>query len=238
MQLEVVEHLNESHRKDLLEIAQAFGDATWATDATLERFDFAGLDLRAHHGPRNEPRRVDFATPAEEESGIEDCFLDLLDAAREKLGVRIITSDVIGSASHDLPFSNQTIFAAICAVRNYPDWLPPIGEILETSHESLVEGSSFTAQVRGQHDAVMQIDVLEFQQDLSLYWYEREGHAHAIRFALEPLEPTTRLTVSVSNRVPIPESELEETQQKLSKLSETIAKKLEAQMRQHLEVGA
>ncbi len=232
MRLEVIEHLNQTHRLDLTQLAQAFGNAAWATDAEITDFDFASVSLNALHNSRSQPCQIVFATIAQEESEIEELFLNLVDAAREKLGIApqvTMITDVIGIATHRSAFSSQTIFKALRDVRHYPNWLPPIGDILQTSHEKLQLGSSFTAQVRGQENQ-MQIDILEYQENTRLFWSENGGHAHAIGFALEPIGTTTQIRVQVSNRVPIPESELEENQEKLGKLSQVIAQKLEAFM--------
>ncbi len=229
MRLEVIEHLNQTHRQDLTQLAQAFGNTDWATNAEITDFNFVDVSLNALHGSRSQACQIAFATSAQAESEIEELFLNLVDAAREKLGIipeEKITTDVIGSASHTLPFSSQTIFAALCNVRHYPNWLPPIGAVISTSHERLQLGSSFTAQVRGQ-DNQMQLEILEYQENTLLYWCENAGHAHAIRFSLEARGQETVITVSVSNRVPIPKSELLENQEKLSKISLIIAQKLE-----------
>jgi hypothetical protein len=232
MRLEVIEHLNQTHRQDLTQLVQAFGHAEWAMNAEITDFDFVGISLNALNGSRSQACQIAFATPAQAESEIEELFLNLVEAAREKLGIipeEKITTDVIGSASHTLSFSSQTIFAALRDVQHYPNWLPPVGAIISSSHEKLQLGSSFTALVRGQ-DNQMHIDILEYQENTLLYWCENGGHAHAIRFFLEARGQETALSVSVSNRVPIPKSELLENQEKLSKISLVIAQKLETFM--------
>ncbi len=233
MRNDVIEHLNQTHRLDLTQLAQAFGHAAWATDAEISDFDFHGVSLTALHGSRNQICRIAFATPASEESDIEELFMSLVDTAREQLGiipeVKIVT-DVIGNATLVLPLSYQTVFTALCDVQHYPNWLPPIGAILKSSHKKLQFGSSFTALVRGQENQ-MDIEILEYQENTLLHWQEKAGHAHSIGFVLEPIETSTQIRVQVSNRVPIPESELEENQEKLRKLSLVIAQKLETFMK-------
>ena len=229
MRLEVIEHLNQTHRLDLTQLVQAFGDAPWATDAEITDFDFCGVAIKARKGSSDQLCQIAFASSATAESEIEDLFLDLVEAAREKLGIipeEKITTDVIGTATHRLPFLSQTVFMALCDVQQYPNWLPPIGAIIQTSHAKLQLGSSFTALVRGQEHQ-MDIKVLQHQENKRLHWQETAGHAHALGFDLEPSGTSTQICVQVSNRVPIPKSELEENQEKLGKLSLVIAQKLE-----------
>ena len=229
---EVTEHVNATHRADLRTIARANGAAS-AQDAELVGFNLAGLDLHAQIDNRLEPLRVNFDAPAMHPSDIEDKFMETLAAARSQLGMppeETVTRDLEGSGSHDLPHAPEVVFAALQVVADYPAWLPPVGRIIEVS-EPITLGSSFTIHPRGRDGTTMKLIVTALESNTALELLEDGGHMHRLWFSLEKLENGTRLTVTVGNRVPVPESELEETRVKLGTLGAIIAKKLEAHLK-------
>jgi uncharacterized protein YndB with AHSA1/START domain len=228
---DVTEHINTTHRAELTIIARANG-APWAQDATLEAFDLAGLDLHALHGARLEAIRVNFDTPVSHANAIEDSTMETLARSRAKLGmppVDMIVTDLEGSGSHNLPHAPGIVFTALRSVRDYPAWLPPVGRVLEVNEPVLV-GSRFTMNPRGRNDAVMTMAFTKFEPDRALEMREDGGHAHLLRFTLEPFETGTRLHVTVGNRAPTPPHELEAASSKLGTLGGIIAKKLEAHL--------
>ena len=229
MHRDVVKHLNASHRADLLQIVRGHAKLTWASDATIESFDFEGLDLVAHHAERTEPQRVEFLQIADAEEQIEDRFIALLEAARVVLGVVMIEKSVSGTATRSLPQTVSSVFQCLCDVGQYPKWLPPIGQVISSSHVALQIDSSFQALARGQSQT-MRIEVLEFQPNRLLHWREVDGHAHGLRFSLEQHGAGTHISVTVSNSLPIPASELGKKERQRAKLGEIIAQKLEAFM--------
>lgn len=178
MMREVTEHVNATHRADLTIIARANGAAS-AQDALLIGFDLAGLDLHAHIGNQLEPLRVNFDAPVTHPSAIEDKFMETLAAARDRLGIppeELVTRDLEGSGSHDLPHAPEVIFAALQIVSDYPAWLPPVGRIIEAS-EPIALGSSFRLHPRGRDDATMTVEA-----NTALELLEDGGHAHRLRF--------------------------------------------------------
>jgi putative heme iron utilization protein len=80
----IVQHVNEDHRQEMLECALAFGNTPWATDATLERFDRTGMDLRASGNGREQKMRLEFATPIQHNKDIQATMLELTEQARHK----------------------------------------------------------------------------------------------------------------------------------------------------------
>ncbi len=228
---EVTEHINATHRPELTIIARANG-APWAQDATLEAFDLAGLDLHALRGVRLEPIRVDFDAPISHPSAIEDEFMETLARSRVLLGMRteeLIVADLAGSGSHDLPYTPGIVFATLRNVRGYSAWLPPVGRVLEVD-EPIMVGSRFTMSPRGRDGVVMTMTFTAFEPDQTLEMAEEGGHAHRLRFTLEPFGSRTRLNVTVGNRAPTPPDELEAASAKLGVLGEMIAKKLDAHL--------
>jgi uncharacterized protein YndB with AHSA1/START domain len=228
---DVTEHVNATHRAELTIIAKAHG-APWAQDATLEGFDLAGLDLHAVHGARLEVIRVDFDAPVSHSSAIEDRFMETLARSRAKLGMppeELVVADLEGSGSHDLPHTPEIVFGALKNLRDYPAWLPPVGRVLEVGEPALV-GSRFTMNPRGRDDVVMTMAFTVLEPNRVLEMREDGGHAHLLRFTLEPFGTGTRLTVTVGNRTPTPPDELEAANAKLGTLGEIIAKKLEAHL--------
>jgi uncharacterized protein YndB with AHSA1/START domain len=228
---EVTEHVNTTHRPELTIIARANG-APWAQDATLEAFDLAGLDLHALHGARLEPIRVDFDAPVSHSSAIEDQFMETLARSRALLGMppeEMIVVDLEGSGSHDLLHAPEIVFVALLNVHDYPAWLPPVGRVLEVE-EPVRIGSRFTMNPRGRDDVEMTMTFTAFESDQTLEMREEGGHAHHLRFALEPVGNGTRLNVTVGNRAPTPPIDLEAARAKLGLLGEMTAKKLEAHL--------
>ena len=229
---DVTEHVNQSHANEVLDIARAFGVA-WASGAQLIGFDLAGLELMVTAGSETVPLRVNFAEPMNNTSEIEAGFMETLAQARTMLGINVeenLIATLEAQSSLALPYPPASVFAVLTNVADYVAWLPPFGPLLEPT-EALGLGSIFRLRPRGKQNASIRLQVTAFETNGVFEILELEGYAHRLRFVVAAEHSGSHLTVTVGNRVPRADSEVERATAKLKKLSGLIASKLEMRLK-------
>jgi putative heme iron utilization protein len=82
--LGIIKHVNEDHYEEMLTCARAFG-APWATAATLEHFDRAGMVIRALKDEHSKVIRLEFAKAVEKNKDIQGAMLEVIDKAKQEL---------------------------------------------------------------------------------------------------------------------------------------------------------
>lgn len=233
---DVTEHVNQSHANEVLDIARAFG-AAWASGAQLIGFDLTGLELIVTAelktaASETAPLRVNFAEPVNDTSEIEAGFMETLARARTMLGINVeenLIATLEAQSSLALPYPPASVFAVLTKVEDYVAWLPPFGPLLEPT-EALGLGSIFSLRPRGKQNASIRLQVTAFETNAVFEILELEGYAHRLRFVIKAEKTGSHLTVTVGNRVPRADSEVERAVAKLEKLCEMIASKLGMQL--------
>ena len=81
----IVAHINEDHRREMLELAHGLAGATWAAEAELAGIDKGGLNLLLRNGGREEPLRVAFAAPSDKTTDFRPAVAGLIQRARQHL---------------------------------------------------------------------------------------------------------------------------------------------------------
>ncbi|GAB4108663.1 MAG: hypothetical protein OHK0022_60440 [Roseiflexaceae bacterium] len=81
----IVAHINDDHRREMLDLAHGLAGQGWASDATLLHADRLGLDLLLHAEGREERLRVAFDTPLEQPNQFRPTLIALIQRARQAL---------------------------------------------------------------------------------------------------------------------------------------------------------
>ncbi|HEU4328699.1 MAG TPA: DUF2470 domain-containing protein [Roseiflexaceae bacterium] len=81
----VVGHINEDHRREMVELAHGLAGQDWASDATLLHADKLGIDLLLHGEGREERLRVPFDAPLELPNQFRPTLIALIQRARQAL---------------------------------------------------------------------------------------------------------------------------------------------------------
>lgn len=81
----VVEHVNQDHRAEMLELAHGLAGQRWAEDATLLHADKRGFELLLCAGGREEQVRIDFDTPLELPNQFRPALIALIGNVRRAL---------------------------------------------------------------------------------------------------------------------------------------------------------
>lgn len=81
----IVAHINEDHRREMLDLARGLAGQTWALDAELLHADPLGIDLLLRAGDRAERLRVPFDAPLERPNQFRPTLIELIGRARAKL---------------------------------------------------------------------------------------------------------------------------------------------------------
>lgn len=77
-----IDHMNEDHRNNMVDMVRSLAGQTWAEDAELIAIDARGLDIQASGSGRSELTRVDFVTPLESAGQLRDAVVLLARQAR------------------------------------------------------------------------------------------------------------------------------------------------------------
>lgn len=81
----IVAHINDDHRREMLELAHGLAGQSWASDATLLHADKRGIDLLLHGADRAERVRVPFDAPLEQPNQFRPTLIALIQRARQAL---------------------------------------------------------------------------------------------------------------------------------------------------------
>ncbi|MCG8347137.1 MAG: class I SAM-dependent methyltransferase [Chloroflexales bacterium] len=88
----VVAHINEDHRREMLDLAHGLAGQNWASEASLLHADKHGLDLLLHAADREERLRVTFDEPLERPNQFRPALIALIQRARQALPDSAATS--------------------------------------------------------------------------------------------------------------------------------------------------
>lgn len=83
----IVGHLNEDHRRELLDLAHGLAGQTWVTEAEAATLDTMGLGLLLRDGERSEQLRISFEPPLERPNQVRPTLISLIWRARAQLGL-------------------------------------------------------------------------------------------------------------------------------------------------------
>lgn len=81
----IIGHINEDHRRELLDIAHGIAQVGWADDASLQHFDKEGLDIALTGDNRRQIVRVRFDTPLSKTTQFRPAMIALIGQARQAL---------------------------------------------------------------------------------------------------------------------------------------------------------
>lgn len=81
----VVNHINEDHRREMLDLAHGLAGQHWAGDAELLHADPGGIDLLLRTAGREEQLRVVFDPPLERPDQFRPTLIALIARARANL---------------------------------------------------------------------------------------------------------------------------------------------------------
>ena len=79
----ICKHMNDDHADAVLLYAQAFGNATTATAATMKAIDTTGMDLDATIDGQSTPVRVSFERPLADAKDAHHVLVEMLKQVRK-----------------------------------------------------------------------------------------------------------------------------------------------------------
>ena len=79
----ICKHMNDDHADAVLLYAQAFGNATTATAATMKAIDTTGMDLDATIDGQSTPVRVSFDRPLADAKDAHHVLVEMLKQVRK-----------------------------------------------------------------------------------------------------------------------------------------------------------
>jgi len=83
----VVNHINEDHRAEMLDLARGLAGCAWAEEAEILHADPHGIDLLLRGAGREERMRVPFDPPIERPNQFRPALISLITQARASLGI-------------------------------------------------------------------------------------------------------------------------------------------------------
>jgi putative heme iron utilization protein len=81
----IVAHINEEHRRELVDLAHGLAGQTWVIEAALSHIDKAGLDLQLLARGREETLRISFDAPLDKTTEFRPAVAALIQRARARL---------------------------------------------------------------------------------------------------------------------------------------------------------